>query len=63
MLANPEAQKKVHEELDTAIGAGQAPSMAEIQKLDYFNAAWKESKRWNTPAPLGQRMLIHHDSF
>jgi cytochrome P450 len=53
LLANPEAQKKVHEELDAVIGEGRAPSMAEIQNLDYFNAAWKESKRWNTPAPLG----------
>lgn len=32
--------------------------MAEIQKLEYFNAAWKESKRCNPPAPLGDSIAL-----
>lgn len=29
------------------------PSMAEIEKLEYLNAAWNESLRWIAPVPLG----------
>ncbi|PVF96182.1 cytochrome P450 [Serendipita vermifera] len=53
LMLYPDVQRKVHAELDQQYGAGQIPSMAEIQKLKYFNAAWNESMRWNATIPLG----------
>ncbi|PVF96179.1 cytochrome P450 [Serendipita vermifera] len=53
VMLHPEVQKKLHDELDEQIGHGRFPSMAEIEHLQYFHAAWSESMRWNVTTPLG----------
>jgi len=53
MLLHPEHQKKLQAELDTVNAHGRAISMQDIHNMPYFNAVWKESLRWSTPAPLG----------
>ncbi|PVF96180.1 cytochrome P450 [Serendipita vermifera] len=53
VMLHPEVQKRIHDELDDQIGGGRLPSMAEIESLPYFNAAWNESMRWNVTIPLG----------
>ncbi|PVF96178.1 cytochrome P450 [Serendipita vermifera] len=53
MMMHPEIQKKLHDEMDDQIGGGRLPSMAEIERLQYFNTAWKESMRWTVTVPLG----------
>ncbi|KIM24701.1 hypothetical protein M408DRAFT_331670 [Serendipita vermifera MAFF 305830] len=53
MAMYPECQKLVHKELDGLVGKGVIPSFAEIQRLPYLNAVWKESLRFKAPVPLG----------
>jgi hypothetical protein len=59
MMTHPKVQRKLHDELDEQVGGGRLPSMAEIEQLQYFNAAWNESMRWNVTAPLGMLHLSH----
>jgi cytochrome P450 len=54
MLLHPECQKKLQAELDAVNVDGRTTSMREIHNMPYFNAVWKESLRWSTPAPLGE---------
>jgi cytochrome P450 len=60
MVLYPEIQRKVHEELDKQIGCGRAPDMNEIKELEYFNAAWNESMRWNATVPLGKLYIAYY---
>ncbi|KAG8835163.1 hypothetical protein FRC17_005021 [Serendipita sp. 399] len=48
-----EWQTKLQKELDEVVGQGHFPAAEDISKLRLFNAVWKESLRWNPPAPLG----------
>lgn len=49
----PEWQKRIHEEMDQVLGRGTHPTLEDIPKLELFEAVFKESFRWNPPAPLG----------
>ncbi|PVF96183.1 cytochrome P450 [Serendipita vermifera] len=53
LLIHQDVQSRVHEELDECVGTGRLPSLAAIETLPYFNAAWRESMRWRPPTPIG----------
>lgn len=53
MLLHPEAQAKVHAELDREIGPGVQPTFSDRPNLPYLDAAWRESKRMHPSTPLG----------
>uniref|UniRef100_A0A0W0GB88 Cytochrome p450 n=1 Tax=Moniliophthora roreri TaxID=221103 RepID=A0A0W0GB88_MONRR len=53
MLAFPDVQRKVHEEIDTVIGQTRVPTLADMENLPYVRAVVKEVLRWRPPAPIG----------
>ncbi len=64
MLANPESQRRAHEELDNVIGLGQLPQFSDRDSLPFVNAIVKEVLRWQPVTPLGedQSPLLPPDS-
>lgn len=52
MLRNPEAMKKVQEELDQVIGRGRLPSMEDLQYLPVTETTILESLRRSSIVPL-----------
>lgn len=54
MVTNPDAQRKVQQELDDVIERGHAITPAECQQLNYLQAAWRESMRLHPPVLLGR---------
>jgi hypothetical protein len=55
-MLHPEVQKRIQIELDQRIGAGQLPTMQDIDALVYLKAAVKESMRFNVTTPLGTEL-------
>jgi cytochrome P450 len=53
MLANPEAQRKAQEEIDSVVGRGQLPDFEDEEALPYLAALVKEVLRWRNVAPFG----------
>ncbi|KAK6186251.1 hypothetical protein SNE40_008323 [Patella caerulea] len=53
LIAHTEIQKKVHEELDKVLDAGQAPTLNDRDRLPYTEAVLHESMRICPVAPLG----------
>ncbi|KAI5988513.1 cytochrome P450 [Pisolithus albus] len=53
MILYPDVQDKVHAELDTLIGKGAIPTLADKPRLPYLQAVLYEVMRWNPPVPLG----------
>ncbi|KAI6024672.1 cytochrome P450 [Pisolithus microcarpus] len=53
MILYPDVQDKVHAELDTLIGRGAIPTLADRPRLPYLQAVLYEVMRWNPPVPLG----------
>jgi cytochrome P450 len=58
MLLYPGVQAKINKEIDAKIGRGATLTFAEASLLPYFRAVWKESLRFNPPAPNGKCVLI-----
>ncbi|PVF95234.1 cytochrome P450 [Serendipita vermifera] len=56
MQIYPDVQAKIHKEMDKKIGRGGTVTYAEINSLEYFQAVWRESMRFNHPVPSG---VIH----
>lgn len=52
MLRNPEAMKKVQEELDHVIGRGRLPSIEDLQYLPVTETTILESLRRSSIVPL-----------
>jgi cytochrome P450 len=52
MVANPDIQRKAHEEIDRVIGS-ELPDLDDIERLPYIRAIIKEVLRWRPAAPLG----------
>lgn len=57
LAQNPEAETKLHEELDTVLG-GRAPTLADLKQLPYTEMVVKESMRLYPPAFSFSRMAI-----
>lgn len=53
MLANPEAQMKAQDEIDSVIGPGNLPDFADELSLPYVSAIVKEVLRWRNVTPIG----------
>jgi len=53
MILFPDIQEKAHEELDTILGKGVAPTFNDRGRLPYLQAVIYELMRWHTVFPLG----------
>ncbi|KAJ7290617.1 cytochrome P450 [Mycena rebaudengoi] len=53
MLANPNAQKKAQQEIDSVVGRGHFPDFGDKQELPYVAALVKEVLRWRNATPFG----------
>ena len=49
----PKIMERAQQELDSVLGPGQFPTMADRQRLPYVEAIVKESMRWNVVLPMG----------
>ncbi|VDB83460.1 unnamed protein product [Peniophora sp. CBMAI 1063] len=63
MLAYPECQKRVQEELDTVVGRARVPTFADLPELPYIHAMIKEVLRWRPVLPLGLPHRSIEDDF
>ncbi|KAH9927105.1 cytochrome P450 [Epithele typhae] len=63
MTLYPEVQKKAQAELDSVIGHGQLPTLADRERLPYLNAILLEVLRWIPVAPMGFPHLSTEDDF
>ena len=54
MLLHPESQKKAHDELDTALGAGRLPEFEDRPSLPYVEAIVMETLRWHPVVPISK---------
>ncbi|KAF7336122.1 Cytochrome P450 [Mycena venus] len=52
MLANPEAQMKAQDEIDSVIGPGNLPDFTDELSLPYVSAIVKEVLRWRNVTPI-----------
>ncbi|XP_021678840.2 iridoid oxidase [Hevea brasiliensis] len=52
LLRNPEAMRKVKEELDEVVGVNRNVEESDIEKLPYLQAVLKETFRFHSPIPL-----------
>lgn len=62
LLHNPEVQVKVHEELDSKIGQGRLPCMADKLKLPYLEAVIKETQRLASINPFSIMRATNQDA-
>ncbi len=53
MMAYPDIQKKIQEEIDSVVGRNRLPQMSDAKNLPYTNAALLEIQRHFTLTPLG----------
>jgi len=53
MLANPDAQKKAQQEIDSIVGRGNLPGFSDEDALPYVAAVVKEVLRWRNVVPFG----------
>ena len=53
MLAYPDVQKKVQDELDRVVGRDRMPTFADRDDLPYLNACVREALRWRSLTPMG----------
>ena len=61
MAANPEAQKRAQEELDSVIGPDRLPTLDDKPSLPYITALVKECLRWRSVAPLSVPHVLTED--
>jgi hypothetical protein len=57
MCMHPHVQKRAQEEIDTVVGGGRLPTLADKPSLPYVDACVKEVLRYWTIAPLGTAVL------
>jgi cytochrome P450 len=53
MLANPDAQKKAQQEIDSVVGRGHFPDFGDEKEMPYVAALVKEVLRWRNATPFG----------
>ncbi|KAJ6559693.1 cytochrome P450 [Mycena capillaripes] len=53
MLANPDAQKKAQQEIDSVVGRDHFPDFGDEQEMPYVAALVKEVLRWRNVLPFG----------
>ncbi|KAF8524233.1 cytochrome P450 [Gautieria morchelliformis] len=63
MCLHPHVQTKAQQELDTVIGAGRLPQLADRESLPYVNACVREMLRLYPVAPLGFAHLASEDDY
>ncbi|KAF8154968.1 OrdA protein [Crassisporium funariophilum] len=63
MVLFPDVQKKGQAEIDSVIGNGRLPSLADQQHLPYINAIVTEILRWNSVAPTGVPHTALEDGY
>ncbi|KAJ7625703.1 cytochrome P450 [Roridomyces roridus] len=63
MLANPEAQKKAQEELDSVLSMQALPTFEDRESLPYVSALVKEVLRWEnvTPFAVSHRVTVEDE--
>lgn len=54
MLLFPDVQKKAQAEIDSVVGNGRLPCLADRDALPYVTALTQEVLRWHSAAPLGK---------
>ncbi|KAK1227700.1 hypothetical protein PQX77_009288 [Marasmius sp. AFHP31] len=54
MLANPEAQRRAHQEIDRVVTNGHLPDFSDHDALPYITAIVKETFRWQNVLPMGE---------
>ncbi|KAI0054293.1 cytochrome P450, partial [Artomyces pyxidatus] len=59
----PEAQRKAQEEIDTVIGSGRLPTMADRPNLPYVDALLSEVFRWRPVIPNGSPHVVTQDDI
>ncbi|KAF9483153.1 cytochrome P450 [Pholiota conissans] len=52
MVLYPEVQKRIQAEIDSAVGPGRLPTMADSDQLPYLNAVLRELIRWQPISPI-----------
>jgi hypothetical protein len=57
-VLHQEALRKAQAEIDAVIGAGHFPTLADRDRLPYFEAFFQETIRLYTLAPLGEHAFI-----
>jgi cytochrome P450 len=60
MALYPDVQKKAQAEIDSVIGPGRLPRLADRERLPYTEALTKEVMRWQVVAPQGRSLLSDH---
>ncbi|KAJ7247336.1 cytochrome P450 [Mycena rebaudengoi] len=53
MMANPEAQRRAQQEIDTVVGHNRLPNYDDEDSLPYVSALVKEVLRWKNVLPVG----------
>jgi hypothetical protein len=53
MMANPEAQRRAQQEIDTVVGHNRLPNFDDEDSLPYVSALVKEVLRWKNVLPVG----------
>ncbi|TFK45362.1 cytochrome P450 [Heliocybe sulcata] len=61
MTIHPDEQKKAQAELDAVVGSGQAPCLADRERLPYVQALYLETLRFYTFGPTGLPHLALED--
>ncbi|KAJ6570102.1 cytochrome P450 [Mycena vulgaris] len=58
MLLNPDAQRRVQQEIDSVVKPGHLPDFGDEEALPYVGALVKETLRWRPVAPTGIPHLL-----
>jgi cytochrome P450 len=58
MIAYPEKQKKIQEELDAVVGRSRMPTFADRDDLPYLRATVREALRWRAVAAFGKPLFL-----
>jgi len=61
MIAYPEQQRKIQEELDAVVGRSRLPTFEDRDKLQYLQAAVRELLRWRPFVPFAVPHLTNDD--
>ncbi|KAJ7677836.1 cytochrome P450 [Mycena polygramma] len=60
LIAYPEAQKKVHEEIDRVVGGNRMPTLEDLENMPYIRALILENHRFRPVRPL---LIPHSESL
>ncbi|KAF8160442.1 cytochrome P450 [Mycena galopus ATCC 62051] len=61
MIANPRAQKKAQQEIDSVVGQGNLPDFDDEKAMPYVSALVKEVLRWRNAGPFGAPHVLTVD--